>query len=36
MDNNLLFIIIGSSILFVGVVIWKVLWLLKKMNEEEQ
>jgi hypothetical protein len=35
MDNSILFIVIGSSALFIGVVIWKILWLLKKMDSEQ-
>jgi nitrogen fixation-related uncharacterized protein len=35
MDNSILFIVIGSSVLFIGVVVWKILWLLKKMDSEQ-
>jgi nitrogen fixation-related uncharacterized protein len=35
MDNSILFIVIGSSILFIGVVVWKILWLLKKMDADQ-
>jgi nitrogen fixation-related uncharacterized protein len=35
MDNSILFIVIGSSVLFIGVVVWKILWLLKKMDSDQ-
>jgi len=35
MDNSILFIVIGSSVLFIAVVVWKILWLLKKMDSEQ-
>jgi hypothetical protein len=35
MDNSILLIVIGSSVLFIGVVIWKILWLLKKIDSEQ-
>lgn len=36
MDNQLLFILIGSTILFVAVLVWKLRWFYKKMIESEQ
>jgi hypothetical protein len=35
MDNSILLIVIGSSVLFIGVVVWKILWLLKKIDSEQ-
>jgi hypothetical protein len=35
MDNSILLIVIGSTVLFIGVVVWKILWLLKKMDSEQ-
>jgi nitrogen fixation-related uncharacterized protein len=35
MDNSILFIVIGSSVLFIGIVVWKILWLLRKMDSEQ-
>ncbi|MDP1635998.1 MAG: hypothetical protein Q8L69_15125 [Gallionellaceae bacterium] len=32
MSNSILFIVIGSSLVFVGLIAWKVLWLVKKIN----
>ena len=32
MHNSMLFIVIGSSIVFVGILVWKLLWLMKKIN----
>lgn len=32
MNNSMLFIVIGSSVVFVGLIVWKVLWLVKKIN----
>jgi surface polysaccharide O-acyltransferase-like enzyme len=32
MHNSMLFIVIGSSVVFIGILIWKVLWLIKKIN----
>lgn len=34
MDNSILLIVIGSSVVFIAIVIWKILWLLKKMDAE--
>ncbi len=36
MDTTLLFIIIGSTVLFVAIVAWKLRWLYKKMILVEQ
>jgi len=36
MDNNLLLIIFGSSVIFIGIVVWKIRWLFKKIKIEEQ
>lgn len=36
MDKELLLIIIGSSILFITVVIWKLMWIFKKISQEEE
>ncbi len=35
MDNSILLIAIGSSILFIGIVIWKITWLLRKIDKEQ-
>lgn len=32
MNNSMLFIVVGSSIVFVGILVWKALWLMKKIN----
>lgn len=32
MNNSILFIVIGSSLVFVGIIVWKVLWFMKKIN----
>jgi len=36
MDTSFLFIIIGSTLLFVALVAWKLRWLYKKMLQAEQ
>ncbi len=36
MDNSLLFIIIGSTVLFVAIILWKLRWFYKKMVQAEQ
>lgn len=35
MDTTLLTIIIGSTLAFLGLVIWKIWWLLKKIPQAE-
>jgi hypothetical protein len=32
MNNSILFVVIGSSVVFIGILVWKALWLLKKIN----
>lgn len=32
MNNSMLFIVVGSTVVFVGILVWKVLWLMKKIN----
>jgi hypothetical protein len=32
MHNSMLFIVVGSSVVFVGILVWKVLWLIRKIN----
>jgi surface polysaccharide O-acyltransferase-like enzyme len=32
MHNSMLFIVVGSSVVFIGILAWKVLWLIKKIN----
>jgi hypothetical protein len=34
MGNSILFIVAGSSVVFIGIMVWKALWLLKKINSE--
>ncbi len=36
MDHDLLFIVIGSSIVFFAGIIWKLRWFYKKMLAAEQ
>lgn len=35
MDNSILMIIIGSTLIFIGLVVWKIWWLLKKIPHPE-
>jgi len=32
MDNSLILIIVGSSVLFLAIVIYKIAWVMKKIN----
>lgn len=32
MNKSILFIVIGSSIVFIGLIAWKVIWFVKKIN----
>jgi len=32
MNNSILFIVVGSSVAFIGILVWKVLWFMKKIN----
>jgi nitrogen fixation-related uncharacterized protein len=32
MNNSILFIVIGSSVVFIGILVWKFLWFMKKIN----
>ena len=36
MDHDLLFIVIASSVIFFGALIWKLRWFYKKMLAAEQ
>jgi len=36
MDKQLLLIIIASSVVFIGLMVWKLIWLYKKMAPAEQ
>jgi hypothetical protein len=36
MDTQLLLIIVASSVVFIGVIVWKLIWLYKKMAVAEQ
>lgn len=32
MNKSMLFIVIGSSVVFIGLIVWKVIWLVKKIT----
>ncbi|MDO8989017.1 MAG: hypothetical protein Q7U91_05225 [Sideroxyarcus sp.] len=32
MNNSMLFIVVGSTVAFVGIIVWKALWFMKKIN----
>lgn len=34
MDSNLILIVVGTSLLFAAVLGYKLLWFIRKMNEE--
>ena len=36
MDTNILIIVLLASVLFVAVLVWKAVWLMRKIGEEPE